>query len=121
MPKTTINRITPVGPYPATVPANSLDIAFTAADVANGNQVKITGRELLLVKNSDPANPYTFTLDSVPDGCNREGDITAYSLAAGEYAAFWLGSITGWRQVDGYLYLNANNAAILFAIIAIPG
>lgn len=120
MPKTTINRIAPVGPYPAAVAANSLDIAFTAADVANGNQVKLTGRELLLVKNGHAADPHNFTIESVPDGCNREADITAYSLAAGEYAAFWLGSITGWRQTDGYLYLSADDASIMFAIITIP-
>jgi len=74
--------------------------------------------DVLLAWNSDPTNPYTFTISSIADERNRTGDITTYSLAAGEIGAFRLKK-AGWQQADGKCYLEASNAAIKFAVLAL--
>lgn len=119
MPRTTIAPQTMKNIYAGSPAANALDFTLTAADVANGNQYVCTGREVLIVYNSDGANPYTFTLGSVVDPYGRTQDLTAYSLAAGEYAALPVPSV-GFKQTDGYAYINGSNAAIKFAILVMP-
>ena len=117
MGRTTLTRTTPLGPYPTLQPAaDSLDIVMTAADVANGNQFVLDGSVLLLIQNSG-ASPFTVTLTSIADPQNRTGDVTAYSLAAGDISAFKLDQVAGWRQSDGNFYLSASNAGIKFGII----
>lgn len=122
MPRTNINPITPLGPFPTLpVAANALDFLFVAADVANGNEISFTGRNLLLVRNVN-AGAQTFTITSAPF-FNRTGDITNYSLATGEFAVFNLfggGALDGWRQSTGKLFLNGSHADIQFALISIP-
>lgn len=120
MARTQIAATTPVGPYPTLpVAADSLDVALTAADVANGNYVTFPGSQaLLIVQNSDAANPYTFTITSSADSLGRTGDVETYSLAAGELAVILL-QRTGWVQSNGQLYLNAENAAIKFALVRV--
>lgn len=117
MPRTAIAAKAVVGGY-GTYSADGADFVWTAADVANGNSVVATNNDLVLAYNSG-ATPYTVTIGSVADPFNRTGDITAYSLAAGEYGVFGPFPNLGWKQTDGYLYLNANNAAVKFAIIAL--
>ncbi len=119
MPKTSVTKQAAVGPYPTMpVAANSLDFLFTAADVGNGNQFIPSGDDLLIVTNSDGANPYTFTVTSAPDPLGRIGNIDTYSLGAGEFADFRLKK-TGWMQPDGNIYISASNAAIKFAVLSL--
>lgn len=121
MPRTPIAPITPKGPYPTLpIPADSLDIVLTAADVANGNSISFgaTDAMLVLARNSG-ASAYTLTLTSVPDALNRTGDVSAYSLGAGDSIAFLVRK-AGWVQSDGALYLSANNAAVLIAGLTLP-
>jgi hypothetical protein len=119
MARTSLTKTTLLGPWPSLQPAaNALDVTFTAADVANKNQFSASGDDLILVWNTDGANPYTFTVTSVVDDKNRTGDITTYSLAAGEVGAFRVRN-DGWRQTDGKIYLEGSNAAIKFAVIAL--
>jgi hypothetical protein len=92
---------------------------FTAADATNFNSFVSTGRELLLIQNSG-ASPYTVTVHSVVDSRNRTGDITAYSLAAGTFAVLGPFFIPGWLESDGTVWVDASNAAILFAVISPP-
>jgi hypothetical protein len=120
MARTELTPTTPKGPYPALPPAaDSLDFAWAAADVANKNQFTSSGRDLLLVNNTG-ASAYTVTITSIADALGRTGDISAYSLAAGDFAVFWVGAQAGWQQTDGKVYLEANNAAVKFAIVRIP-
>lgn len=120
MPRTAITVQTPKGPYPGTVNANDLDLAWQAADVANGNYFVGTGRELLLVRNGD-AGAQTFTITSAPDPYKRTGNITAYSLGASEMAHFWLGgNLVGWYQAGNQVYLDASDADVAYAVIRIP-
>ena len=112
----------PVNGYPSLpLDANSADVAFTAAGAsfADGAAFPYTGRELLLVRNAN-AGAQTVTISSVPDSHQRTGDITAYSLAAGEIAAFFLHRTEGWRQSDGKLYIAASAADVEFAVIRLP-
>jgi hypothetical protein len=119
MARATLTKTTLLGPYPALQPtANSLDLTLAAANVSDKNQFKASGDDLLIVQNSDAGSAYTFTLTSTTDDKNRTGDITAYSLAAGEIAVFRVKN-EGWRQSDGYIYLEGSNAAIKFAVIAL--
>lgn len=117
MPRTTLTKTNLLGGYPATpLAADSADVVFTAADVANGNQFAPTGKDLVLAYNSG-GSPYTVTVTSVVDENNRSGTITTYSIGAGEIAAFGPFPLTGWRQADGYIYLDASNVAVKFAVV----
>lgn len=120
MARTALTVITPKGPHPGTVAAEDLDISFTAGDAVNGNSFPHTGKELLLVRNVHGTTAQTFTIDSVDDPYKRQSDIEAYSLGFGEYAAFWMGAVTGWRQTDGNVYLDVSTADIQFAVVRIP-
>jgi hypothetical protein len=97
--------------------ANAADLTMTAADTVNNEQVTLTGNELVIAHNTDGVNPYTVTVSSVVDDMGRDGDISAYSLAAGEYGVFGPLGIEGWRQSDGKLYFEGSNAAIKFGVI----
>lgn len=118
MPRTALTPIYVVGPYPAggTVAALALDLAFTAADVANGNQWASAGDEILLVWNTD-VSQHHFTLTSAPDARGRSDDITNYAVAAGVISAFKVSAMDGWRQSDGNVYVSGDNAAVKFAVL----
>ena len=121
MARTALTVAVPKGPYDA-VTANGLDFAFTAADEVNGNAFVCTGRELVLVRNTHATDAATVTITSAPDPYGRTKDITAYSLAAGEFAAFWIGRSIGWRQSDGKVWLDAGGSGTIeFAVLRIPG
>lgn len=120
MARTTLTKTNAGGNFPVVpLTADSADITMTAADVANGNQFVPTGNELVIAHNSG-ASPYTVTITSVAAGNNRTGDITTYSLAAGDYAVFGPFRREGWLQSDGYIYLAASNASVKFGIITLP-
>lgn len=117
MPRTTLNKTTPVGGFPTLQPAaDSLDVVFTAADISNLNQFRLETGDIVLAWNSG-ASPYTVTLTSVVDEKNRTGDVTAYSLAAADVMVFGPLQQKGWRQTDGFMYLQASNALVKFAIL----
>ena len=120
MPRQTIAASTPAGPYPATLPltANSADVTMTAADVANKSQAAYgtASALLVLVQNTHASAAGDVTIESSPDGLNREGDINDYVLQAGDIAAFYLPR-NGWRQSDGNLYFDGSDATIKFGII----
>lgn len=115
MARTTLTRSTAPGSYGAAGAA----VTFTAADVANKNQFTATGRELVIARNSG-ASAYTITITSAPDPYGRTGHITAESIAAGETKVFGPFKRSGWQQTDGFFYLEASNAAVLFGIVVLP-
>ncbi|HYI67132.1 MAG TPA: hypothetical protein VEW95_09430 [Candidatus Limnocylindrales bacterium] len=112
----------PPSAYP-TLPlaANDADVTFTAAGAAfaDGASFPMTGRELLLVRNPS-GGALTVTINSVSDSRKRTGDITAYSIGAGEVAAFWPNRTEGWRQTTGLLHFAASAAELEFAVIRLP-
>jgi hypothetical protein len=112
----------PVHGYPALpLAANGADVVFTAAgvDFADGAAFPLTERELLLVRNAN-VGAQTVTVSSVVDGHNRTGDITAYSLGAGEVAAFFFNRAEGWRASDGKAVIEASAADVEFAVVRLP-
>lgn len=119
MPRQTLTKIVPKGPYPALpVSVNSLDFVFTAADAVNKEQFVPGANTLLIVKNAHATLAKTFTLTSKADAKNRTGDVTTYSLGVGEYAAF-LFKKDGWMQSDGRIYMEAESNDIRYAVIEI--
>lgn len=119
--RTTLTPITPVGPHPSLpVAANSLDLAWTAADTVNFNQFQIQGPVTILVRNVHATTAFTFTLTSAPDSRKRTGDVGPFTLQAGEVAAFYVNNMEGWQQTDGFFYLQGNDASVQFCIVRIP-
>ena len=106
-----------LGPFPTLpVDAGGLDAAFTAADAANGNDFTATGFNLLLAKNTG-AGARTVTFFSVTDQYNRTGDVTAYSIGAGEIAVFYFGPAPGWSQSTGKINVTAEHAEVELAVL----
>ncbi len=120
MAETALTPVTPKGPYVASVAADALDAVWTAGDVANGNKVALTGREILAVQNSHATNAYTFTMTGAQDPFKRSQTIGPYSLAAGEIAFFSLiGGQVGWQNASGDLILAVENAAVKFCVLRV--
>jgi hypothetical protein len=71
--------------------------------------------DILLVWNQG-ASPYTFTVTSV-DLFGRTGDVAAYSVGVDEIAVFGPVTPPGWKQSDGMLYFEGNNASVFFAVL----
>lgn len=100
--------------------ADAADFTFAASDPTNGDQFPLTGKEIIIVQNSDAANPHTVTIHSVADPYRRTGDITNYSIGAGEFAVFPAFPKEGWAQADGMLYLDSDDAQIKYAVLRLP-
>ena len=115
MARTTLTKTAAPGGYSST----GAVVAMTAADITNKNQFVATGGDLVIAQNSG-ASPYTVTITSVADPYGRTKDVTAFSLNAGEIAVFGPFPALGWQQTDGKIYLEANNAAVKFGVVALP-
>lgn len=106
---------------PGSYPTDGVAITFTAADAVNKDQFVMSGDDLLLVHNTHGSTGYTFTITSIADPHGRTADIATEAIAAGVVRV--LGPFknkVGWVQSDGNLYLEANNAAVKFAVIKLP-
>lgn len=99
-----------------TISADAADLTFTACDVSNLNSCTIDGKTALIFTNTG-ASTYTVTINSVADELGRTGDITAYSLAAGETCVFGPFPLKGWGQSGTpiKLHFEASNAAVKVA------
>lgn len=120
MARTNIATQVPVGPFPAggAVSAGALKVNFAAADVSNHNKSSFTGKEILLVWNTD-TGAHNLTLTSAPDEHGRSSDIASYSIPAGEVHAFsFRGGAVGWQQSDGNVYYQADDVSVKFAVIS---
>lgn len=95
-------------------------LAFTAADVALGNEFIWTGSEVLVARNTG-AGARNVTFQSVAtNGRQDPFHATAIELAAGEFALFGPFDGRGWRQTDGYVQVSADNAEVTFCVIRMP-
>jgi len=104
------------------VSAGGITFTWTVGNTG-GDTIAITGREILLIWNSSATTTYTVTISSQVDSQNRTGDITAYSLALGEFAYF-TGGLTnqpGWKNTStGLITITPSNAAIKWALLKLP-
>ena len=103
------------------ISAGNLQFTWTAGNTG-GDTITITGREILLAWNSG-ASSYTVTIASQVDAQNRTGDISAYSVAAGEFIAF-TGGLTnqpGWKNTStGLITITPSNVAVKWAVLKLP-
>ena len=80
----------------AIVTAGQLSVTLTACDTVNGNTFTSTGREVLILQNTD-SSPHNITITPVADpygGTNTS--LTAYSLPASTTSAIQMKYQIGW-------------------------
>jgi len=115
MPRITHTAQAGTGAYPTALTA----LTFTAADTDDFEQTAHTGKELIVVQNSDGAVAYDFTLTSAASAVTGRSGTIVVELAAGAIHVAGPFGLDGWRQSDGMLYFAGENAAILFAVVRI--
>jgi len=110
-----------LGPF-ATITAGLLDFTFAAGTVTDGDTFVCTGREILLFTNTEVAAAKTITIVSTADDIGRTQDITAYSLAAGDfgYHACGLTNAKGWKSTAGTIRITVEAATVKVAVLRLP-
>lgn len=102
---------------PEATPLTENVIALLTADVANGNQFAHTGRELLYVENQHATVAQTVTFQSVAiNGRQDPKHNIAQSVPALE-RRFYGPFKEGWKQVDGFVYVNGGTTDIKFVVL----
>ena len=109
--------VIPVTTGPTPYPTAAKEFTWTASTPA-GDTVNISGDVILLIYNSSADTPYDYTINGEPDEMGRDVTITA-ELGFGEYAIFGPIPAPGWRTASGLLSIASENAAILYAAIAL--
>lgn len=117
MARTALTAKTPVGAY-GSYSANAADLTMTAADTSDQNSCVASGNDLIIAHNTD-SGAHNITITSVANEKGRSGDISSYSLGAGEYAIFGPFLLPGWEQTDGSLYFEADDATVKFGVVAL--
>ena len=109
------------GPFEA-ITAGLADFTFAAGTLADGDTFVCTGRELLLVTNTEVADAKTITITSVDDEKGRAEDITTYSLAAGDFAVFGVGltNAQGWKSSAGTVRITVSAVTVKVAVLRLP-
>lgn len=112
-------EITPTNPVAA--PAEAVEVTFEDAEApATGNETRLTGREMILARNTHASTTYNVTITSVASPYGRTGDITQ-AVAPGEVYVFGPFQQTdGWGQTDGAIYFEGDNTEIEFAVVRLP-
>jgi len=82
----------------SSVSAGALTVTMTACDNVNGNSYSATGREVLLMQNTD-TSAHSITITPVADpygGTNTQ--FTTYSLPASSISAVQMKYVIGWAN-----------------------
>jgi len=116
MPRTTIAAVETGGGYNY----DGIVCTGTAADTSNQNQTPCTGREIIVARNSGASGRTVTVTGAATRGTNRTASISADSIAAGVSQVYGPFPVDGWRQADGMLYFEANNAEVLFTVLRLP-
>ena len=116
MARQTLTKTAAPGPDPTA----GVAVTMTAADTGNFEQFTWTGREVIIVQNTHASTTYTYTLTSVADERGRTLDITTQNIVAGAIHVIGPLSSQGWRQTNGYIYMQANNASVKWGVITLP-
>ena len=120
MARVLVAAATTPGAYPTLQPtANSQDVTFQAADAALGNYTPVVEAKTLVLVQNIAVGAKTVTFTSIVDTLNRTGDITAYSVGAGEIAIFGPFKAVGWSH-SGQVWMDGEDANIKFAVITLP-
>jgi len=109
------------GAYPALpITANSRDLQMQAGDASLGNYTPLVEAKTLVLLHNTGAGARTVTFTSQADTpYNRTGDITAYSIGAGEMALFGPFKAIGWSD-GGNLDIDVSHAEVQIAVITLP-
>lgn len=101
--------------------AGTADFTFAAGTVTDGDTFVCTGRELLIVNNTDVATKY-ITIVATDDETNRAESVTTYSLAAGDFAVFGVGltNAKGWKSSTGTIRITVEDADVKVAVLRLP-
>ena len=99
--------------------AGELDITLTAANVSNKEEWVALDGDILIATNRHATDPCTFTITSVADRYGRFGDVTTYSLAAGDIAVVQI-PLRLFAQSTGEVHIEASATDVKFAIIRTP-
>lgn len=111
MARQTLTKTTVPGPNPTA----GVAVTMTAANTTDKEQYTVADGDVILVHNTGLSSR-TYTVTSVADPFGRTGDVSGVSIAAGAIHALRVG-LEGWRQTNGYVYLEANNAEVKFGIL----
>ena len=90
--------------------------SFKASSRVASAAAIVPGNDTLVIVKNEGVVARTVTFSSKADEKNRTGDVTAYSLGAGELAMFRFKK-AGWMQSDGKIYMEAEHADIKYAVI----
>lgn len=93
-------------------------VVMAAADTVNNNAFVASGNDLLIIHNTGET-AHSVTISSVDDPYGRQGDVDSVSIPAGEIHHYGPMALTGWRQSDGKIYLEADDAEIEFGVITL--
>jgi len=97
----------------AQVSAGNLTVTMTACDTVNGNQYTYTGRDVLLMQNTD-TSAHAITINTIADpygGTNTT--LTAYSLPASSISAIQMKFAQGWLQSGGVIQIAACSSNLI--------
>lgn len=105
--------------------ATGLILTMAAGDVANGNKVVHTGKQMIVACNTNTTTDYHLTVSSVADSLARTGDITSFVIThnadiSQAIAIFGPFPTLGWQQSDGNLYFSVDNAAVKLTVVTVP-
>lgn len=101
--------------------AGTADFVWTAGTTTPGVDFTSTGREIVLVNNTN-VGTQTVTITAVDDETGRAESITTYSLAAGDFAAFGV-SLTnskGWQNTSKGIRILTSHAEVKIAVLTLP-
>ncbi len=96
-----------------------VDLGMFTSDLLHGNQVILTGTELLFAFNPTAA-AHQVIIRSAKDPYQRYEDIN-YTLDPGHYAMFGPFELDGWVQTNGRLFVDTDDPAILLGCVQLPG
>lgn len=97
----------------AQIIAGQLTVTLTACDNVNGNQYTFTGREVLVMQNTD-TSAHTISVNTIADpygGTNTT--LTSYSLPATSVSMIQMKYSQGWLQTGGVIQIAACSSNLI--------
>jgi len=101
----------------ASITAGQLTVTPVACDTVNGNVFNATGREILLLQNTDStAHPITITPVSDPYG-GTNTSLTTYSLPSTSISMVQMKYLIGWASAGQISIPACSSALIKIAVV----
>jgi hypothetical protein len=101
--------------------AGAHDFTWAASSGSVTDAFTCSGRDLLLANNTD-GGALTITIASVDDEKGRSEPITAYSMAAGDFAVFGVGltNSKGWMDTSKKITVTTSGSNLKLAVLNLP-